>query len=846
MARTGAPDRYWSRPAPEIAAALGSGPGGLSADEAARRLAACGSNTIGDEDGTSLGEMVVARLKSPLLLILVFAALIAVVVQDWIEASIILAILALSSALGIVHEYRAGAAVSELRRRIALRATVLRDGTQAVVPAAEIVPGDVIVLSAGSLVPADCLLLEARDLYASQAALTGETLPVEKQPGPVAGGATIAERSNCVFLGTSVRSGTARALAVGTGSATALGQIARSVARRPPETEFERGLRQFGEELMRIMVLIVLAVLTVNVVLERPGIDSLLFAMALAVGLSPEMLPAILAITLAHGATRLARQGVIVRRPGAIENLGSMDVLCCDKTGTLTRGSVSLDSAIGCDGQPDATVLELAFLNASLQTGLANALDEAIVAAGTAAGVGANGTEKCDEIPYDFSRKRLSVVVRDGGGTVRMITKGALAQVLAICDRALLEGTERTLDAALRARLDALFAGWSEEGFRVLGVAEKRMAPAPAWGARDEHAMVFRGFLLFLDPPEPQSAGTLRALGELGVSVRMITGDNRLVAAHVARAVGMDTSRVISGAEIAAMKDEALCLLARDTAVFAEIEPNQKERIVRALQHGGRVVGYLGDGINDAPALHTADVGISVDSAVDVARDAADMVLLRHDLDVIRAGIDEGRHTFANTLKYIFITTSANFGNMVSMAAATLFLPFLPMLAAQVLLNNLLSDIPALSIAGDNVEREWESTPHRWNIGFIRNFMVVFGLTSAAFDLLAFGILWLFVGNAPALFRTGWFVESLLTELLVLFVMRTYRPFYRSRPGRMLTVLSVAVFAAALAIPYLPLVGLLGFAPLPPALLLSMLAVAALYVAASEGVKRGFYRRHAA
>jgi len=840
------PEHYWSLSGEEACAALGSAATGLAGDEAARRLEIHGGNAIGEGDGPALWQMLLARLKSPLLLILVFAALIAVVVEDWVEASIILAIIALSSALGLAHEYRAGMAVSELRRRIALRATVLRDGADAVVPAAEIVPGDVVLLSAGSLVPADCLLLEARDLYASQAALTGETLPVEKQPGRAAPGATIAERDNCVFLGTSIRSGAARALVVATGRATAMGQIAHSVARRPPETEFERGLRRFGEELMRIMVLIVLAVLTVNVVLERPGMDSLLFAMALAVGLSPEMLPAILAITLAHGAMRLSRQGVIVRHPGAIENLGSMDVLCCDKTGTLTRGSVDLDRALGCNGEPDPRVLELAFLNASLQTGLANALDEAIVAGGRAAGIEVARALKRDEIPYDFSRKRLSVVLQEGAGEgVRMITKGALTQVLGICDRAQIDGEERSLDSALRERCAALYAGWSEEGFRVLGVAEKCLPSGERYSAADETAMMFRGFLLFLDPPETQAARTLQALGDLGVSVKMITGDNRLVAAHVARAVGMDTARVICGAEIATMKDEALGRLARDTAVFAEIEPNQKERIVRALQHDRRVVGYLGDGINDAPALHTADVGISVDAAVDVARDAADMVLLRHDLDVIRQGIDEGRHTFANTLKYIFITTSANFGNMVSMAAATLFLPFLPMLAAQVLLNNLLSDVPALSIAGDNVDREWESTPHRWDIGFIRNFMVVFGLTSALFDLLTFGVLWFMVGDTPDRFRTGWFVESLLTELLVLFVMRTYKPFYRSRPGRMLVTLTLAIVALTIALPYLPLSGVLGFAPLPPTVLAAVIAVAVLYVAASEGVKRVFYRRTA-
>lgn len=839
-----APEQYWSLGADEVARSLGTAAAGLASVEAARRLEIHGPNALEDEEGPGLWQLLWTHLRSPLLLILIFAALIAVVVKDWMEAGIVLAIIALSSALGIAHEYRAGVAVADLRRRIALRATVQRDGSPTVIPATTIVPGDIVLLSAGSLVPADCLLLESRDLYASQAALTGETLPVEKRSGPVQAGATLAERSNCVFLGTSIRSGTARALVMRTGRATAMGQIAHSITRRPPETGFERGLRQFGEELMRIMVLIVLAVLTVNVVLDRPGMDSLLFAMALAVGLSPEMLPAILAITLAHGAIRMSRRGVIVRHPGAIENLGGMDVLCCDKTGTLTRGSVSLDGALACEGEADTRVLELAFLNATLQTGLANPLDEAIVAAGRASGIDSRDVCKYDEIPYDFVRKRLSVVVQDAaGGIVRMITKGALEPVLGVCDRALIDDVEQALDDDLRQHCLARFAAWSADGYRVLGLAEKRLAPAGSYGTADEAAMLFRGFLLFLDPPEQQATQTLRALGEVGVQVKMITGDNHLVAAHVARAVGMDTTRVICGGEIAAMKDEALVRLAQDAAVFAEIEPNQKERIVRALQRGGRVVGYLGDGINDAPALHTADIGISVDSAVDVAREAADMVLLRHDLDVILQGIEEGRHTFANTLKYIFITTSANFGNMVSMAAATLFLPFLPMLAGQVLLNNLLSDIPSLAIAGDNVDREWESTPHRWDIGFIRNFMVVFGLTSAVFDVLMFAILWMLVGDMPELFRTGWFVESLLTELLVLFVMRTYRPFWRSRPGRVLVLLTLAVFGLTLALPYLPLVAFIGFAPLPLPVLAAVMGVAVLYVAASEGMKRVFYRR---
>ena len=645
-------------------------------------------------------------------------------------------------------------------------------------------------------------------------------------------------------MGTSVRSGTATAVIVDTGRSTHFGQIAGSLTLRPPETEFERGLRHFGALLVRVMVIIVLAILAINIALQHPTLETVLFAMALAVGLSPELLPAILTITLAQGAKTMASHGVIVKRLNAIENLGSMDVFCTDKTGTLTKGVVQLDKALNAAGQPSESVLNLACLNAHFETGLVNPLDEAIIAAGDQSGVSLSDYSKLDEIPYDFVRKRLSIVVKRGqNGAAVMISKGALQNVLEVCDSIQTDTTVEPLNEEHYQTILQRFTAWSEEGYRVLGVAQKTLEPAGGYTRDDERGMRFVGFLLFFDPPEAGVQNTLSELRRLGVQLKIITGDNQHVAHHVAEAVGIEVKRIITGAELADMKDEALWHLAPHATLFAEVDPNQKERIITALQKTGHVVGYLGDGINDAPALHAADVGISVDQAVDVAKEAADFVLLEHDLDVVRKGIDEGRHTFANTLKYIFITTSANFGNMISMALASLFLPFLPLLAKQILLNNLLSDIPAMGIAGDNVDRDWERTPHRWDIKMIRNFMITFGLISTVFDLLTFGVLLSLAGEVAEVFRTGWFVESLLTELLILFVIRSYKPFYQSRPGRFLMWSTAAVVVLTLALPYLPIAGVFDFVPLPIPVLAAILVITVLYVLVSELTKRVFFRR---
>ena len=573
-------------------------------------------------------------------------------------------------------------------------------------------------------------------------------------------------------------------------------------------------------------------------------LDSVLFSLALAVGLSPELLPAIISITLSHGAQEMAKRGVIVRRLSSIENFGSMDVLCTDKTGTLTEGVVRLDGAFDMDGQPSAAVLRHAYLNAHHQTGLSNALDEAVQEAAQKAAVDISAEQKVDEIPYDFVRKRLSVVVRDGENAVTLVAKGALDSVLSVCGDVRRGDTAHPLDATTLADIQQRFGAWSEQGFRVLGVAEKRVeARAGAYSKADETGLTFSGFLLFFDPPKADVQQVIVDLAQRGVELKIITGDNVKVARHVAEAVNLPMRGVITGSQLNDLRDEALWHLAEQTTLFAEVDPNQKERIILALKKTGHVVGYMGDGINDAPALHAADVGISVASAVDVAKDAADFVLLQQDLAILRQGIDEGRMTFANTLKYILTTISANFGNMFSMAGASMFLPFLPLLAPQILLNNFLSDIPAITIARDNVDAEMVAKPRRWNTTFIRNYMVLFGLVSSVFDFLAFGTL-LYVFNAsPDEFRTGWFIESLMTELVIALVVRTRHLFFRSRPGTLLLRTTVLFIAIALAMPYLPFVSVFGFVPLPAALMLAMVGLTASYVVATEVAKKYFYAR---
>jgi Mg2+-importing ATPase len=835
----------WSEPQDRLLARLQSDPQGLTREQAGRLLQLHGPNRLKRTAGRSALQVLASQFGSPLVLILVFAALVSLATGQLLDASIVLAIIAASSLLSFAQEYRADRAVQRLLERIKLRADVLRDGRPVEVDAADLVPGDVLCLSAGSLIAADARVLEAHDFFVNQALLTGETFPVEKHAGTVAPGATVAQRTNTVFLGTNVRSGKARALVVATGKSTAYGQVAERLALRAPQTEFDRGIRQFGALLTQLMTLLVLAVFAANVAYHRPVTESLLFAVALAVGMAPEMLPAVISLTLARGARRMAAAGVIVRRLTAIENFGSMDVLATDKTGTLTVGVIRLDEASDPQGKPSEPVRRLAWLNARLQTGLRNPLDEAIAA--TPAPADTDRLEKAEEIPYDFVRKRLSIAVRGSGdapGVSLLVTKGALDGVLAACTEVRTEGAAVRLDEAFRAAIVERAATWEDAGFRVLAVASRRMSRPAPYTPADEAGMAFEGFLQFFDPPKPDAAEVIASLRHLGVELKVITGDSHRVALHVAQAVKLPVRGLLTGRELDELHDEALWHRAERTTIFAEVDPNQKERIINALRRTGHVVGYLGDGINDAPSLHAADVGVSVDTAVDVARESADLVLLQHSLAVLRDGIQEGRRVFANTMKYVYTTSSANFGNMLSMAGLSLAVPFLPLLPKQILLNNFLSDLPAMAIAADRVDHEAVARPHRWRVARIRNFMLAFGLISSAFDLVTFALLLLVLHVAPEEFRTAWFVESLLTELAILLVVRTHRTLLRSRPGAGLLWSSVAVAAAAVALPYLPVLATtLGFVPLPASLMALLLAITLGYVVANEWAKRILRRR---
>jgi P-type Mg2+ transporter len=685
-------------------------------------------------------------------------------------------------------------------------------------------------------VPADAVLLEAHDFFVNQAVLTGESFPVQKTPGPIADPrCPLVDRTGSVFLGSNVRSGTARCVVVATGSATEFGAIARRLLLRPPETEFDRGIRRFGYLLTSAMLIMVLMIFVAHVFMGRAPVETLLFAVALAVGLSPELLPAILSVNLVRGAKAMARKGVLVRRLNAIENLGSMNVLCTDKTGTLTEGVVKLEGSYDDHGRPSAAVLDLAALNAALETGIASPLDEAIIDVRTP---DLAAVHKLAEIPFDFVRKRVTVVVQDAHG-IQLIAKGAFHHVLEACTHA---ANGSVLDDEARQALERLYDGWTRQGIRVLAIATRPAAQKPGYERSDECDMQFAGFVTFLDQPKAGVADTIAELAALGVAIKVITGDSRLVAQHVAGLVGLGSESVLTGRDLDELHDDALWQAADRTDLFAEVDPNQKERIILALKKMGHVVGFLGDGVNDAPAMHAADTSLSVEQAVDVAREAADFVLLERGLDVIRRGIEEGRKTFANTLKYILNTTSANLGNMVSMAVASLYLPFLPLTAGQILLNNFLSDVPAVGLADDSVDAELVDRPRRWDIAFIGRYMVEFGALSSVFDFLTFGaLLWIF-RVAPETFRTSWFVESLLTELVVALVMRTRRPFYRSRPGNVLLISTLLVIAIGFAIPYVPLMAVFGFVPLPGRLLLAVAAITFLYVLSTELLKRRFYR----
>ena len=818
---------------------VSSNSAGLTAADAAERLAKAGARLR--KSGSGTWRLLLNQFRSPLVILLLVAVTISSFLGDRMDVLIVSTVVLMSTLLGFWQEYHAANAVAALLAVIQAKATALRDGRIIDLPAAQIVPGDVVMLSAGDTIPGDGLLLESKDLFVDESALTGESYPAEKKAGAVAADARQSERTNAVYEGTHVVSGTARVLIMNTGTDTEFGAISERLRLRAPETDFERGLRRFGEMLIKVTLIFVIAIFGINVFFHRPVLEAFLFALALAVGMTPELLPAIVSITLARGAKRMAEDQVIVRRLAAIENFGSMNVLCSDKTGTLTEGRVKLLGACDAQGAASDLVRLHAVLNATFESGFTNPIDVALRAE---ASLDLTGFSKFDEVPYDFIRKRLSVVVEHADAARRhvMLTKGAFANVLAVCTKVATPEGDRPM-AEFHASLQQRFAGYSQAGHRVLGIASRDVTDDPVINKDDEQDMTFTGFLLFDDPPKAGAAEAIQELRQLGVDFKVITGDNRLVAQRLGTQMGIARPDVLTGDDLHKMNDAALINRVSEVDIFAETEPNQKERILIALRKAGHVVGYLGDGINDASALHAADVGISVEGAVDVAKQAADIVLLRRDLGVLARGVRNGRITFANTLKYIFIATSANFGNMFSMAGASLFLPFLPLLPKQILLNNFLSDLPALTIATDSVDPEQVLKPRRWNQKFIRRFMIAFGLVSSVFDYLTFGALLLVLHAGEAQFQTGWFIESVLTQMFIVMVIRTHRPFFKSRPGRILAIATLCVAASVVVLPCTPLGALFGLVPLPWHFMLTIVGITLLYLLTSEVVKRLMFAR---
>lgn len=819
---------------------------GLTSSEASERLASFGANDPAPRTRRNVFLQFLGLFLNPLVLILLASAGLSIFLGEAVNAYIIIAMVLLSLVINFAQTFRSDQAVERLRGQVAPTATVLRDGEWREIHRHDVVPGDVIRLAAGDLVPADAELIESRDLYVQQAALTGESMPVEKEAQVSTPGTMnlTPESLGSVFLGTSVVSGTGVCRVISTGSRTIFGSIAQRLTARPPESEFERGLRQFGMLILRAVVFLVLFILVVSLALHRDPFQSLLFAVALAVGLTPEFLPMITSVTLARGAMKMARRKVIVKQLAAIQNFGSINVLCSDKTGTLTTGKMTLDQSLDPFGAPSDRALDLAWVNSRHETGIRSPLDEAILLQDRPAMA---DYHKRDEIPFDFDRRRLSVVVEKPGAsdTLLFVTKGAPESVISQCVAYEQGGATTPLDAGLRAKILETYAQLSSEGFRVLAVACREAPPQETgFTVADERDLVLAGFLAFADPLIEDAAEVIENLRRDGIQFKIVTGDSALVTAHVCKQVGLiDGGEVITGDDIAGMTDTALQHVVENSHAFARVSPSQKTRILLALRRRGHVVGFMGDGINDAPSLHAADVGISVSTAVDVARDAAEIILVEPGLRVLHEGVIEGRKAFGNVTKYLLMGTSSNFGNMFSMAFATLFLPFLPMLPTQILLNNFLYDLAQITIPSDNVDEEYLRQPQRWDIRLIRNFMVLIGPISSLYDLLTFWVLLQVFHASEELFHTGWFMESLATQTLVLFIIRTRRNPLQSRPSGALVATTLAIVAVGMLIPFTRAGSILGFVPPAFGYFAFLAAATVTYLVLVEVVKREVFRR---
>lgn len=808
---------------------------GLTSQEAQHRFRGDGPNEPARTQHVSGISQFLRLFLSPLVIILLIASLISALLGDTVNAAIIVVIVLLGIMLNFIQTYRSRRAVERLRTGVAPKATVLRDGAWQDIPRRELVLGDIIRLTAGDMVPADARLIDTIDFHVQQASLTGESLPIEKMASPSnSSEQNIAEMSNSIFLGTSVVSGTASAVILATGKDTAFGDIVEHLKQRPPETEFERGIRHFSFLIMQTVFFLVCFVFFIGVLFHHNLFESVLFSIALAVGLTPEFLPMITTVTLGRGASRMAKQKVIVKHLESMQNFGSMDILCSDKTGTLTSGAMMLDHYLDINEQASARVFQLAYLNSYYETGLRSPLDEAILQYQQP---DIHCYSKRGEIPFDFERRRLSVVVADESQNF-LITKGAPESVLEACEQYEIDGAIQPYDEGTRRQCEQLYQRLNTLGFRVLSVAYRKIDDKHTYKASDEQHLILVGFLTFADPPLSDAAEALQALSRDGVQVKILTGDNELVASHVCSRVGLPADTIIKGSELDHMSDTALAHVVERTHIFARVSPSQKNRIILALKNRHHVVGFLGDGINDAPSLHAADVGISVASAADVAKDAADIVLLERSLRVLHRGILEGRKAFGNVIKYLLMGTSSNFGNMFSMAGAFIFLPFLPMLPTQILLNNFLYDLAQVTIPTDAVDASFIQKPQHWNIQLIRNFMIFIGPLSSIYDFLTFFIMLTIFHASEKLFHTGWFVESLATQTLVLFVIRTAMNPLRSRPSTPLIITTLLVVAIGIILPYTPLASSLGFVPLPGLYFLFLGSMTFTYLLLVEIVKR--------
>jgi Mg2+-importing ATPase len=825
---------------------------GLSEAEADSRLKQVGPNEIAREKRQSALMRLLDNVKNPLVILLTALGVLSYLTGDLRATAVIFVMVLLGVVLRFYQEMRADNAAEKLEAMVSNTATLVRGGKGKEVSLKMLVPGDIIRLAAGDMVPADVRVLSAKDLFLNQAALTGESLPVERKAAPApAEVQNPLELPNICFLGSNVESGSATAVVVHTGDRTYFGSLAASIVGQRVLTSFDKGVNQFTWLMLRFIAVMVPAVFLINGLSKHNWLEAFLFAMAVAVGLTPEMLPMIVTVNLSKGALAMARKKVIVKRLNAIQNFGAMDVLCTDKTGTLTQGKIVLEKHLDVRGEPSERVLHYGYLNSYHHTGLKNLLDEAILAHEELEErlKAKEKYRKIDEIPFDFVRRRMSVVVEDETGLNTLICKGAVDEVMSLCTRVEINGqvveVQPEHDAHRRKMVDEL----NGQGFRVIALAYKEMpgsSDEPVYAVKDESDLILLGFLAFLDPPKDTAAEALERLHSLNVDVKILTGDNEIITAYICKEVGMPVEQVLLGSQIEAMSETELAEAASVTSVFARLAPAHKEHIIRALQSKGHVMGFMGDGINDAPALKAADVGISVDSAVDIAKESSDIILLENSLLILEQGVLEGRRVFGNIIKYIKMAASSNFGNMFSVVGASAFLPFLPMLPIQVLTNNLLYDFSQTTIPTDEVDADWLTKPRQWTIGEIQRFILFIGPISSIFDYLTFFIM-LYVFNSwnnPALFHTGWFVESLFTQTLIIHVIRTNKiPFIESRASGPLIVTSIIIVAVGAWLTVSPLAGTLGFVPLPSLywLLLAILLLG--YVILTQVVKTWFFKK---